>query len=139
MRKVWIFMGILFIIIFGVALGCALSPDIFRPWLVASMASIFGTAAITVNDTWTNISADPVYQQWHMLIWFAGGIIGTIIFTKILWPRRPRLFQPKQVITKDYQHEVEPKLPQTIVEAVPENIAKPASTAEPQKEEAVAK
>jgi len=130
MRKFWIFMGILFAIVFGIAIGCAVS-DPFKVWFSDSMIYVFGTTALTVGGWWTAISANPVYQQWHMLIWFAGGIIGTVIFTKILWPRRP--WQTKQVTQQDYQHTMSPSIPQSTVEAVPQNIVK----AETKKEESV--
>jgi len=138
MRKFWIFMAILFAIVFGIAIACAVS-DAFKVWFGASMFTIFGQTVVTIGDWWTNISLHPLYQQWHMLIWFAGGVIGTVIFAKILWPRRPKLFQPKAVAPQDYQHVMEPSLPQSIVEPVPQNIAKPkpAVPVETKQEEAV--
>ena len=134
MRKFWIFMAILFVIVLIIAVGCAVS-DSFKTTFGSTMIGMFGTVAVTVGDWWTSINANPVYQQWHMLIWFIGGIIGTVIFTKLLWPRRPRLFQPKTTLTQTYQHAVEKGLPTSISEPVPENIAKP----KPKEEEAVAK
>lgn len=131
MSKFWIFMGILFTIVLLVAVGCAVS-DPFKLWFVDGTIFLFGGAAITVIDVWTGISANPIYQQWHMLIWFIGGIVGTVIFTKILWPRRSRL-QQKQVTPQSYQHTMQPSTPQSVSEPVPQNIAKP----EPEKEESV--
>jgi len=128
-------MGILFVIVLIIAIGCAVS-DAFKVWFVGGMIYIFGQGAITVGDAWANVTANPVYQQWHMLIWFIGGVVGTVIFTKILWPRRGRLLQPKASVEKDYQHTIETKLPAAINEPIPENI--PKQEPEPKTEEAVA-
>ena len=88
MRKLWIFMGFLFLIILGLAIGCAVSYD-FRDWVVGGFLSLTGATGQYVLNWWSGVAANPFYQQWHMLIWFAGGVVGTVIFAKILWPRRP--------------------------------------------------
>jgi len=137
MRKFWIFMAILFAVVFIIALACAVSPDWFRPLFVSGAISAFGTVAITINDTWTGIAANPVYQQWHMLIWFIGGIIGTIIFTKVLWPRRPR-WKAAPSIPVIHQHRIETDLPHSVSEPVPETVAKTKPKEEVKAEEAVA-
>jgi len=129
MRKFWVFMGIMFAIVLTIALLCAWSDEI-KAWFAEAAIYIFGGIAVTVGGWAAEISANPVYQQWHMLIWFIGGIIGTVIFTKILWPR---LHQTKQVTQQEYQHTMSPSIPQSTVEAVPQNIAK----AETEKKESV--
>jgi hypothetical protein len=92
MRKFWVILGIIFVIVLAVAVGCAVS-DSFKLWFSDGMLYVFGVGWIFINDKWIIISANPIYQQFHMLIWFIGGIIGTVIFTKILWPKRPKLLQ----------------------------------------------
>jgi len=86
-------MGIMFAIVLTIALLCAWSDEI-KAWFAEAAIYVFGGIAVTVGGWAAEISVNPVYQQWHMLIWFIGGIIGTVIFTKILWPR---LHQTKQV------------------------------------------
>jgi len=90
MRKFWIFMGILFAIVFGIAIGCAVS-DPFKLWFTGGVIYIFGEAGKTTTRYWDGLMATPFYVQWHPLIWIGITAIGAVIFVKALWPRRPKL------------------------------------------------
>jgi hypothetical protein len=132
MRKFWIFMGILFLIVFGITMGCAVSEP-FKIWFSGGIIYVFGEAGKIATDQWTGIMATPWYLQWHPLIWVGATIIGAVIFVKALWPRT-RWGKAKETAPQsEYQHKIEQSLPPSISEPLPENIAK----AKPKQEEAV--
>jgi len=133
MRKLWIFMGILFAIVFGIAMACAVWPDSFRPWFVESIVYIFGESGKAFTNMWSGVMATPFYLQWHPIIWVGATIILSVIVVKALWPRIPKLSQQKQPTPQSYQHTMSPSIPQSTIEPVPQNIPAP----EPKKEEAV--
>lgn len=130
MRKFYLFLGILFVIVFGIAIGCAVS-DPFKGWFVNSIVYVFGESGKTFTNMWSGVMATPFYLTWHPLIWIGATIIGVVIFVKALWPRLHG--ETKQVTQQDYQHGMSPSIPQSTVEPVPQSIPK----AEPKKEEAV--
>jgi predicted membrane protein len=132
MRKFWIFMGILFLIVFGIAIACAIWHDSFRPWFIDSIGYIFGETGKTFTGWWTGIMETPFYLQWHPLIWVSATIIVIVVAVKAVWPRRPRLFQktatPSSLASK-ISLQTEP--------AEPEQATSPiVKTEEPQKVEA---
>lgn len=133
MRKFWIFLLVIFLIVFGLAVGCAVS-DSFKLWFTDFLLGVSGKTGQAIATWWVGVVANPIYQQWHMLIWFAGGVIGTVIFAKVLWPRAPAVLHKKEALAAPaYQHSPTPSLPQSNVEPMPQATTTPEP--EPKQEE----
>ena len=90
MSKTWIFLGIVFGIILVIAIGCAVQPNGFGLWFHNTMLGILGQTWVSISSWWAGVQANPVYMQWHMLIWFVGGVLFTIVWAKVLWSRLPK-------------------------------------------------
>lgn len=91
MRKLWIFLIIIAVIVLIPVIGCAVSPDGFRPWFIESVSAVGNRIKEGFSSVWATARANPVYQQYHPLIWAVIWIPATLIFVYILWPKRPAI------------------------------------------------
>ena len=84
MRKIWIL--VIAVIVFLGAYG--VFPQVRNTVNNAAFAA-GGTVATSFSGFWNTVSASPIYQQYHMLIWFVGGIVFLYAFQRLLMPRIP--------------------------------------------------
>ena len=71
MRRIfWIFLIGLVAFLIAVAVY-----DPLKQAVVAGLTQFGGGTYVALSGWWGGVAASPIYQQWHMLIWFAGGIV----------------------------------------------------------------
>lgn len=67
-----------------------------------------GQAAVGLSAFWSGVSANPIYQQYHMVLWLvAGGIL--VYAVPKLWKKRPAIMrkaQPQVTPAKEYQQQM---------------------------------
>lgn len=90
---------------------------VYRPfgdWVVNGLMAVGGQTAVMIVNAWTPIAANPTYQQIHILIWFAVGMVFMFalmklaakrkipVVSKALTPQRTSQYEyPEDVITAE--------------------------------------
>jgi len=131
-RKFWIFMLVIFFIVLGFAVACAAS-DNFKIWFSGTVLGVSGQIGQTIAGWWTSISATPLYQQWHMLIWFAGGVIGTVIVIKA-WSRRPHILPKTKAATSTSEYQDQLSTPEPFIQSSKTQVTPKPETPKTEKE-----
>jgi len=97
MRKLYIFLFIVLVIALIISGAANAYPD-FADLLKNGFIAITGQAGEIIVVAWTNISTNPIYQQWHMLIWLVAG--GVLMFTAMkAWAKRPAILQKSSTLS----------------------------------------
>lgn len=119
MNKIF-WLVILGIIIFFAAY--ALVPGA-KPAIDGFVLSVGGSVAEALYGFAGTVALNPIYQQYHPLIWLIAGAVGFIALHQ-LWQRRPAMLQRSkiaQVKTMNMSREpAEPEPPQKTEEPIPE-------------------
>jgi hypothetical protein len=98
--------------------------DQIRIPLIVAFYEYGGGAAQAIGATWAGISVSPLYQQFHVLIWFVGGIV----FTASILLLRKKNKIPGFHISPAQPQQVAMQGPQTVVIR---EVPVPTSTPQP--------
>ena len=79
-----------------------------------------------IANAWTGIAANPTYQAWHMLIWFAGGIVFLFAAQRLI-SKRPAWMLNKAKVAVPTSYQNQPIAQAPVVIQQPQQSAAPVS------------
>lgn len=106
MRKIF---AILLLALIGFLLAIAFYPPL-KDAVVSAFYTYGGGTAQAIGGWWGGIIVNPLYQQYHVLIWFVGGMVTTVAFIMLKRKNKIPLLKskPKEAVPSMGQ-------PQTII------------------------